>query len=169
VILRLLFCGSISIFIIYVAYTNIACAAQATAVLPVSVSVSANCTLTSAILGFGNYDPIAANKSSALNGVTNFQIGCTKGANVNITLGNGLYSANGVGATRAMTDGNDHYLSYELYSDAGRGQIWNVATPVQYVPSTSAYVIKTVYGRVMAGQNVAPGNYRDTVVITANF
>lgn len=137
--------------------------------LPISTIVSSNCALTSAVLNFGNYDPIQANTSAPLNGTTTFQISCTKGTNALINLNNGLNSMNAIGATRAMSDGSGHYLSYELYSNSGRSTIWNSTNPVAYVSTSSTAISKIIYGKIPGGQNSTAGNYIDTVTITATF
>lgn len=144
-------------------------AATAGGTLPVSALVTANCSLSSTVMNFGNYDPITVNVNSPLPASTTFQIACTKGANVAITLNNGLYSANAAGTTRAMSSGNGHYLSYELYSDPGHSTVWSTATPVQFTSASSNALIETVYGQIPASQNAFAGYYSDTVTITATF
>jgi len=144
-------------------------ATVSTGSLPISTIVSANCTLTSAVLNFGNYDPIHANISAPLNGTTTFQIACTKGSNAVISLNNGLNSSNAQGTTRAMSDGSGHYLSYELYSNSGRSNIWSNTNPVAYASTSSTAISEIIYGKIPAAQNSTAGNYIDTVTITATF
>jgi spore coat protein U-like protein len=139
-----------------------------TDILPVSTMVSANCTLNSASLNFGTYDPIGVNLSASLDALTIFQISCTKGANVVITMNNGLHPGNGQ-STRAMSDGAGDYLAYELYTNAGRSNVWSNTNPISYVSPSSAVRTQTVYGRIQAGQNKPAGNYTDTVTVTASF
>jgi spore coat protein U-like protein len=160
---------SVVFFLISYLFPNLVFAAQSASTLPVSTVVTTNCSLSSTLLNFGNYDPIVANVNVPLDGVTTFQIACTKGAIVTITLNNGMYSGNATVTTRAMSDGNGHYLSYELYSDPSRSSIWNLANTIGYNPTSSAPLSKTVYGRIPAGQNQAAGNYIDTVIISAVF
>lgn len=155
------------LFVVFIC--SVSFAAQTTNTLPVSVMVMANCSLSSAALSFGSYDPIGANQISPLDGLATFQIACTKGANVIITLNNGVNSSNAVGATRAMTDGSGHYLSYELYSNPARNQIWSLTNPISFIPISSATLTETVYGRIPSGQNQAAGSYIDTVTISATF
>lgn len=149
--------------------SHVATAATVTGTLPVATLVSANCTLNSAVLSFGNYAPIGLNKTSPLDSSTSFQIACTKGANVVISMNNGLYSTNAQSASRAMTDGSQHYLSYELYTNSGHSNVWNTTNTLSYMSTSSAASSETVYGRIPAGQNPAAGNYTDMVTITATF
>lgn len=148
---------------------NIVIASTSTGSLPISTLVTANCSVGSTSINFGSYDPVGANATAPIRSSTSFQIACTKGANVRITLNNGLNGGNASPTTRAMSDGNSHYLSYELYSDAGYSVIWNISNPVTYIPTSSVGLSKTVYAQIPAGQNPYAGQYSDTVLITATF
>jgi spore coat protein U-like protein len=149
-------------------FINITYGSVVTDTLPISTIVSANCTLSSASLNFGRYNPIGENRSSPLDALTTFQISCTKGANITITMNNGLHAGNAEG-TRAMSDGSGNYLGYELYTNPGRSAIWSDTNPLSYVSSSSTVRTQTVYGRIQGGQNKPAGNYTDTVTITATF
>lgn len=146
-------------------------ASTANGTLSVSALVLSNCTLSAATLFFGNYDPIITNSSSPLDGSTTFQIACTKGATVTVTLNPGLHAANApAGSSRAMaSNGTSSFLGYELYSDPGRTTLWSMNNPVRYTSTSSTPLSQTVYGRIPGGQNVQSGNYSDTVTITATF
>jgi len=146
-----------------------ASAATATANLTVSASVTNNCTISTAALAFGAYDPVVANASTNLDGIGTVTVACTKGASATIGLGLG---SNASGSTRRMTDGSSNFLTYEMYQDSGRTTIWGNAgagllSPVA-APSKAARNF-TVYGRVTSNQDVPAGNYNDTVVATVNF
>lgn len=74
---------------------------------------------------------------------------------------------------RTMTAGAES-MSYNLYSDASRTQIWGDGTSgtSAYGPSTppdATDVTLTVYGRIPALQDVAAGSYADSVVISINY
>lgn len=144
-------------------------AATATANLGVSATVTNNCTISTAALAFGSYDPVGANASSDLDSTGTVVVACTKGATATIGLGLG---GNAAGSTRRMGDGASNYLTYELYQDSGRTTVWGNAgagllSPVA-APSKAARNF-TVYGRVTSNQDVAAGSYSDTVVATVNF
>ena len=74
---------------------------SATASLTVSASVSKNCTITTAPVTFGAYDPVTANATAPLDATGTVTVTCTKGA-VAKGLGPG---SNAQGATRRMTQG----------------------------------------------------------------
>ena len=150
------------------AISSQALAATATANLDVSAVVVNNCSITTAALAFGNYDPIVANAAVDLDASGTVTVTCTQGATTTIGLGLGV---NASGVQRRMTDGSS-FLSYDLYQDAGRTTVWGDAAPDLLTPApapSSAPRPFTVYGRVSAGQDVPAGNYNDTVVATVNF
>jgi spore coat protein U-like protein len=144
-------------------------AATANANLGVSASVASNCTISTAALAFGAYDPVGANASTDLPGTGTVTIACTRGTSATIGLGLG---SNASGSTRRMTDGSSNYLTYELYQDSGHATVWSDAgsgllSPAA-APSKAARNF-TVYGLVTSNQDVPTGNYNDTVVASVNF
>lgn len=147
-------------------------AATQTANLNVSATVAANCTITTAAVAFGTYDPVVTNASTALDATGTVTTTCTSGASVTVLLGQGANADTGstdAAPVRRMLSGTD-YLSYQLYSDSGRTVVWgNDATSDVDVTGTGAAVDTTVYGSVTAGQNVPSGSYTDTVVATVSF
>lgn len=146
-----------------------ASAQSATANLTVSATVTVNCTISTSPVAFGNYDPVVANASAALDATGTITVACTKGATSSIGLNLG---SNGSGSTRRMSSGGGNYLAYELYSNAARTTVWEnsgaglLSTGVS--PSKAARTF-TVYGRVAGNQDVSAGGYTDTVVATVNF
>jgi spore coat protein U-like protein len=155
--------------IVAAGFGSTASAATATANLGVSATVTNNCTISTAALAFGSYDPVVANAATDLDGTGTVTIACTKGATATIGLGLG---SNASGVIRRMKDAGTNYLTYELYQDAGRVTIWGTAgggllSPVA-APSKVARNF-TVYGRVTSNQDVPAGSFNDTVVATVNF
>jgi spore coat protein U domain-containing protein, fimbrial subunit CupE1/2/3/6 len=143
-------------------------AATATANLSVTATVTTNCTISTVALAFGSYDPVVANAAANLDGTGTVVVACTKGATATIGLGNG---GNFSGGARRMSNGTE-FLTYEVYNEATRTTVWTNA--VGGLLSTGAAPSKvarnfTVYGRVTSNQDVAAGNYTDTVVATVNF
>lgn len=147
-------------------------AGTATDNLAVSASISANCTISTAALAFGAYDPIVSHASSPLDGTGTVTVTCTNGSSADITLGQGANADTGSTddvPLRRMAKGTD-YLAYFLYSDSGRTTVWGNTTgsDVNHIGTGSATNL-TVYGRVTAGQNEPAGSYSDTVVATVTF
>ena len=143
-------------------------AGSAAASLASSASISNKCTISTAALAFGAYDPVVTNAASDLDGTGTVTIACTKGAATTIALDLG---SNASGSTRRLTDGSSNYLSYEIYQDSGRTTVWstgaNVQTPAA-APSKAARDF-TAYGRVPSNQDSPAGSYADTVTATVNF
>jgi spore coat protein U-like protein len=137
--------------------------------LTVSAVVVKNCTITTAPVAFGNYDSVAANATTPLDGLGTVTVACTKGAPAKIGLGVG---GNAQGTTRRMAGAAAEYLLYELYKDTGHATIWgdtaDTALDVPAAPNRNPRNYP-VYGRVAAAQDAAVGNYTDTVVATVNF
>ena len=144
-------------------------AASASTSLSVSASVANNCTISSAALAFGAYDPVVANASSNLDGTGTVTVACTKGAasTIGLNLGN-----NASGSTRRLTDGASNYLTYEMYQDSGRTTVWGNSGAALMTPATAPSKTArnfTVYGRVTSNQDIPAGSYADTVTATVNF
>ncbi len=79
--------------------------------------------------------------------------------------------------TRALVSGT-RQLGYNLYGSDAFQQVWGDGTGGSYygtasVPLTPAnptqQVSGTIYGQIGAGQDVAPGAYLDTIVVTITF
>jgi spore coat protein U-like protein len=144
-------------------------AATTTADLSVGATVTNNCTISTAALTFGTYDPVVGNSSANLDGTGRVSLACTKGATAAIALGAGSGAS---GSTRRLADGTGNFLTYDLYQDSGRAVVWSgsgsgLMTPV---PATSKVARDfTVYGRVQSNQDVPAGTYSDMIVATVNF
>jgi spore coat protein U-like protein len=143
-----------------------AAAASATANLSVSATVIATCTIQDATLNFGNYDPLSA---VATDGSATLTYRCTRGTSPTIGLALG---GNASGTTRRMKDAGTNYLTYELYKEGTRINVWgnsgtDLVSPGATASSGNQSV--SVYGRVTASQDVPAGTYTDTVVATINF
>jgi spore coat protein U-like protein len=143
---------------------------SSSASLTVSANVSKNCTITTAPVNFGAYDPVAGNSTAPLDGTGIVTVTCTKGAVATVGLNNG---GNGQTGTRRMKSGSSgtDYLNYQLYQDSGRSQLWDDAgnqLALGSAPNAKPRSF-TVYGRVPGMQDVTVGAYNDTVLATVNF
>ncbi len=143
-------------------------AATATSNVAVSATINTNCTMGAASVPFGVYDPLVANLSTADQVTGTLSIACTKGTAATITLDTGLNAAHATGTTRAMVSGSN-YLSYELYTTAGRSTVWNASNSVSYTSAGKAAGTVNIYATIPAGQDSNTGSYSDTVVATATF
>ena len=152
------------------AYVTIAplSAASTTTTMPVSATVTNNCTIATNPIAFGSYDPIVAHASADLDAAGAVTIACTKGAVTCIGMDTGVNAAS---STRRMSSGAD-FLTYELYQDSSRSTVWGNSGGALYnsgtSPSKDARTFQ-VNGRITAGQDVSAGSYTDTVTATVNF
>ncbi|MDQ6802609.1 MAG: spore coat U domain-containing protein [Acidobacteriota bacterium] len=137
----------------------------------ITASVAPKCTIGAFSIAFGAYDPFAA---APLDQTGTVSINCTKGTSGVISMNLG---ANASGVIRRMQDvgAAGNFLTYEIYSDAGRTTVWNAANTVTLGPSASknTALTATAYGRITAGQDAQAGaaglNYQDTIVATVTF
>jgi spore coat protein U-like protein len=135
-----------------------------TANLPVSATVESACNLTTASMDFGTYQAGAAANLDVAGSIRYTQcIGLT------LTLELGL-GANASGSTRRMQSAAGGFLTYEIYKNSGRTNVFGSGAAGLSVtaPASGAQTL-TIYGRVPSGQAVAPGAYTDTVAITLTF
>ena len=153
-----------------------ASAGSATGTLSVSASVSQNCTIAAASLGFGSYDPIVANVSAALNASQSLTFTCTKGSTpvyVTANTGSNGNSGGACSTTRSMKSGSN-VLCYELYTDSNHTNVWNTTNngTNDYQPTfaSSHTATATVYGQIPGAQDATVGaSYTDSVTMTINF
>lgn len=143
---------------------------------PVSAAVAAVCSISTAPLAFGNYDPIVANATTHLDINGSVTVTCTRGTQVYIELNPGTHGASAVGTTRAMQSGVSDFLNYELFSENTLSTVWGLGDPgvggFGFAPLPAANRnprVFPIYGRVPSGQDSAVGNYTDTVQATVNF
>lgn len=138
-------------------------AATATASFAVTATVQATCAITATPLAFGNYSGVQADATSTIS------VTCTNTTPYNIGLGAGAGSGATV-AARKMTSGAA-LLNYSLSRDSGRTLNWGntVATDTLGGTGNGAVQPLTVYGRIAAGQFVAPGSYTDTIIATVTY
>ena len=133
----------------------------------VSANVAPSCQLNSVQnIAFGTLNPLADNDTQG-----DIVWVCTAGTNTTIELDGG---GSGNILARTMT-GPAAPLPYQLFTDAGRSQIFGDGTTGNSVGvagvgyATPGTV--TVYGRVAQAdaQTAQNGNYNDTVVVTIIF
>lgn len=137
--------------------------ATATASFAISVAVPATCLITATALNFSVYTGVVDVATSTLSLV------CSNTTHYNVGLNAGQASGATV-STRGMSNGAA-VIAYALYSDTSRTLIWGQTVGIDTVTGTGngSSQVLTVYGRVPAGQFVAPGNYSDTIIATVTY
>lgn len=140
---------------------NSAFAASATASFNVSVQVLAACSISASNMNFGGITTGTTNITDATSSLT---INCPNGTPYTIALSNGANYSGG----RRMTNGVSN-INYELYSDAGRANLWG-STSTQSGTGSGGDQSFVVYGRIPSGQAVPyTGSYSDTIVATITY
>jgi spore coat protein U-like protein len=125
----------------------------------------AGCNLTTADLTF----PSAGVLSNAVSGQTSLTVACTRNTPYSISLDNGQTGT--APTARKMKSAAGNTLTYGLYRDTGRSQIWGTAAASQGVTGTGSgsSVAVPVYGQVPAQSTPAPGVYTDRIVATIAY
>ncbi len=144
-----------------------AAADSATAKLTISATVVKNCTVDTASISLGNYDPLVANYSDAATPTGTVTVRCTRGTGYSIGLDDGGNYSSGTRRMKHATQ--DEYLNYELYQDGGFATPWTTAQPVSDTSTSRAAHGITVYARIPGGQDKPQGSYTDVVTATINF
>jgi spore coat protein U-like protein len=140
------------------------------AVLTVSATVTANCTIAAQNFTFGTYDPLNANVATPLNVPGTVSLACTNLTPATILLDQGANGTGTLGAPARRMASGGNFLNYNFYQDNtfAAGPVWDGVTGVAYAGTGPGGTV-TLFGSVAAGQNVAAGSYQDTVNITINF
>lgn len=142
----------------------------------VTASVANSCRVTSTgDINFGAYDPADTHFGTALDGIGSVAVRCTRGTVANVALGQGQYAASGstcASPLRQMADGSTGRLRYDIYQAGPGNTAWgcDVANDQSFTSAASnVETTLTTYGRIPAGQDVAAGNFSDTVTVTVTF
>lgn len=140
----------------------------------------ADCSISSANVNFGTYEPALATADDTAVTVTvtcRYVAPGTTGVHYTITLSTGLNSTS-AGARRMAAGTN--LLAYNVYDDPARTRIWGMGTGGTTVASGSMTVgpgvgngtrtaTHVIYGRIPPLLDVGPGAYLDTLVLTLTY
>ena len=140
------------------------------------------CTSSNISLGFGSYLMINAAPLDAQSSMT---VSCTRvnapgdnsSAKVTVAVSVGPSQGSGSIQNRQMFQGGaPDLLNYNVYLDAGRISVWGNTTGVDTASQTITVPNKqtvgatfTFYGRLFAQQNVRPGFYSDSLLVTVDY
>jgi spore coat protein U-like protein len=147
------------------------------ALLPGLAGAAVTCTVSATGPAFGTYNPLSAAPLLANGQVT---ASCTLTGTTATTAS--LVSSYSIGsgtsyAARGMVSGASR-LGYNLYYDAAYSQIRGDGTGGSQTGGATFNLTRTnptqsvnavIYGRIPAGQDVAPGTYLDTIVVTVTY
>jgi len=137
-------------------------AATATNTFQARITIIAQCEITSPTdLDFGSQGLLNSN----VDATATFNVRCNENLSYNIALDDGQ---NASGGSSRMTDGNGHYVTYELYQDSNHSTLWDATNTVAST-GTGVDQTFTIYGRVPPQSTPPVGNYSDTVTITVTY
>jgi spore coat protein U-like protein len=128
-----------------------------------AVGRAQSCTLSTTGLSFGVYDPFSP---APLDGTGSVSYHCQGGIRGVAALSPG---SSGRFDQRAMLQGAER-LRYNVYLDAARTRIWG-----DFWGGGQVAIIRpgnrsiSVHGRVFPQQEISPGTYTDTLVVTFYF
>jgi spore coat protein U-like protein len=136
-----------------------------------------SCSVTATGPAFGTYNPLNASATFA-NGLVTATCTLLSGGTTTVNLVSSYSTgSSGTYATRTLISGANQ-LNYNLYYDAGYTQIRGNGTGGSTTGSASLTLTSaqptgqaqgTIYGRIPASQDVAPGSYLDTIVVTVTY
>ncbi|MEK0085426.1 spore coat U domain-containing protein [Benzoatithermus flavus] len=139
-------------------------AGTTTATLGVRVVVQQSCIVSGATLDFGTY---SSNQTKDLNGFTQIAFSNCPQGTLRFELDGGV---NGSAGVRRLSDGKGSFLSYGLYRDSARTQVFGQGNDARVItlPASGSGKIG-VMGRIPGRQLVPAGTYTDTVAILLTF
>jgi len=132
------------------------------------------CSVTATNVYFGSYDTLSG---LAVDSAGNVEVVCGTDT-IGDVMSYEIELSGSKGTTPREMKGPGRYrLEYNLYTDVGRTTIWGngkkgtaVVTDSYTFPVLCCVTRNyTVYGRIDAGQIVAPGAYSDTITLKIDF
>jgi spore coat protein U-like protein len=133
------------------------------------------CTATATTVAFGTYNPMSAtpDTSTGTLSVRCTATGSAQTVSLVVSLSTGL---SGTYTPRRMFSGVNP-MDYNLFFSTAYTQIWGDGSAGTFRgtatitprPGNPATANGTVYGRVPALQNVAAGNYLDSIIMTVTY
>ncbi|WIM13209.1 spore coat U domain-containing protein [Enhydrobacter sp.] len=135
---------------------------------------AASCTTSATGVSFGTYIPSTASPTDNAGTVSVTCSAAAQTVNYSIALNQGLNASSGF--NRRLKSGTS-FLSYQIYTTAGRTTVWGNGTGGTSTVSDSYTCVLctnvrrnyTTYGRLPALQWRAPGPYSDTITVTVTF
>lgn len=142
--------------------------------LATSFASAQTCNTSATPTAFGTYNPLSP-LAVTTTGTVNVSCSALISLLVNYTITLSAGSS-GTYAARTMASGGNH-LTYNLFTDTAHTTIWGDGSGGTGTV-TDGYLLQvlfpvsrnySVYGRLSALQNVAPGTYADTIFVTVTY
>jgi spore coat protein U-like protein len=129
---------------------------------------AASCAFNSVVpVSFGVYDVLAA--SHNINGVGSIAVKCQNGGPPTFVVSLSTGQSNSY-ASRVMKSGANS-LNYNLYTSSGRTIVWGNGTGGSSTRTVARNATTTlgIFGTIPAEQDVAVGNYLDSITVAVYF
>ena len=134
----------------------------------------ARCAAQALGLSFGQYNGMTRAPTDSIGTII---VSCSGAASRSVAYSVRLSGGTSANVTnRLMRSAEGQYLAYNLYLDPARARIWTDGVGAAEVlldsqtlvggPLTRSY---PVYGRIFAGQQVPPGVYGDSLIVSVDF
>lgn len=133
-------------------------------------SAYGGCFVETGTLAFGPYD---VSDPQPRDSAMVISVSCQEAQARDLSVAIGPSATSGQIHSRQMVGGTDaSRLSYNLFADAGRTQVWGDGTisPPVTVRGVSRETPRqlTVFARIPPGQNPSVGNYTDSITVTVD-
>lgn len=136
-----------------------------TYILDATIDVPDQCQVTASDMDFGEQStPLAQTNAESF-----IDVRCTNTTQFTVGLSNGLHA---VGTWRRLSDGNGHFIDYNLYGDPSRNNVWGNDSASRKSGSglgTGASIMMPVYGQIPADPTAIEGIYTDTITVDVEF
>jgi spore coat protein U-like protein len=127
------------------------------------------CTVTTSPVRFNAYSSIS---QAASDGVGEVRVSCDVNLPYTVKLDPGANSGGTFIPRRMRRTGGGETLTYNLFRDVARTEVWGDGTGSTFVKPGSGTGIPTVhavYGRTPGQQAVPAGSYQDTVTVLVEW
>lgn len=127
------------------------------------------CSVSATPVSFGGYD---SGTPSPLEATGGMDITCDASAPFTLRLDPGQNSGGGFNPRRLKSITSADTLSYNLYRDSARVEVWGDGTSSTFVKQgvgTGAQENFIIYGRIPGGQIIPGGLYTDAVNVTVEW
>lgn len=137
--------------------------------IDVTATVVANCQLIVSPLSFGTYDPMTSHSVQPADATTVVTLSCTRNTGASLSFDFGLHAP--AQGERVLAGPGPESLSYQIYRDAARSQVWARGAGSVHIVSRGISNPEqlTVFGRILPRQEVEPGAYTDVLTATVDF
>lgn len=141
--------------------------------LAATQAAALSCTASASPTSFGGYDPLSA---APLDSVGNVQVSCSNLVSLFVSYSIALSAGSSGSFAGRQLSGGANTLDYNLYTNAAHSAVWGDGTAGSATLADGYLLLLLsdqrnypVYGRIPAGQNVPPGSYIDSIVVTVNY